>query len=297
MDRGPAIVRPHGGAKGSAGARHRVSGRAHRHQCGAGRGAAQDRCAARARHCPAHRAVHGELPEELGHRVPAVACGIRPRQGFFDGVRALPQGRVSPRRQQAMACGAALGTRAARALQGHRRQVPALSLRALDSGAMARVPRVLRVRPHARLAARAAGSRCRCVRAPRGVRGARLPADAAADAPRLRKFHAGPGRMGLPAAGGLVALADAGSAAGNRRQLLRRPDRHARSAPAGKAVDGRAHPVPRHRAHLQPRGRADALASRAGRGGGEARRGSRRRRGRRALRRKPRYGWSPASPR
>ena len=46
-------------------------------------------------------------------------------------------------------------------LQGYRRQVPAVPLQPLDAGAVARVPRALRVRADARLAARAAGVRRR----------------------------------------------------------------------------------------------------------------------------------------
>ena len=63
--------------------------------------------------------------------------------------------------QQALARGPALGAGAPRALQGPRRQVPAVPLQPLDSGAMARIPRALRVRAHARLAARAARARRR----------------------------------------------------------------------------------------------------------------------------------------
>ena len=50
--------------------------------------------------------------------------------------------------------------------KGHRRQVPAVPLRPLDSRAMAGIPRALRVRADARLAARAARLRGRDVLAP-----------------------------------------------------------------------------------------------------------------------------------
>ena len=142
------------------------------------------------------------------------------------------QGRVPQRREQALARGAAVGPGAACALQGPRREVPAVPLRALDTGAVARVPRALRVRADARLAARAAGVRGRRVLPSRRLRRARLPADTAADAPRFRQLHARPGRVGRAPARGLVAFADAGAAAGHRRQFLRRPHRQSRACAA-----------------------------------------------------------------
>ena len=100
----------------------------------------------------------------------------------------------------------------------------------------------------------------------RRLRRARLPADAAADAPRLRQLHARPGRVGRAPARGLVAVADAGAAAGRpARNFYVDLTGNRGPAPPGQAVGGRADPVPRRRPDLQPRRRADALAARAGR--------------------------------
>ena len=211
------------------------------------------------------RAVHDELPEEHGGRVAAVARGVRPRQGVHRGLPARAEGGLSARRQQALARDAAVGAGAARALQGPRRQVPAVPLQPLDSRAVARVPRALRVRADARLAARAARVRRRRVRAAGRLRRAGVPEDAAADAPRLGQLHARPGRVGGAAARGLGADADAGAAAGQRRRFLRRPDRPQGLRRRDKPSAGGRDAVPRRRPGLRAHRRAHALAARAGR--------------------------------
>ena len=183
--------------------------------------------------------------------------------------------RVSERRQQALARGAAVDPGAARVLQEPRRQVPAVPLRPLDPGAVARAARALRIRADAGMAARAAGLRRGHVRAARGLRRARIPEDAAADAARFRQLHAGPGRVGGAPARGLVAVADAGAAAGRAGGVLRRSHRHPGPAAPGPRVRRRPRAVPRRRPRLRAGGRADALAARARRGRAEEGRAAR----------------------
>ena len=82
--------------------------------------------------------------------------------------------------------------------------------------------------------------RRRILQAGRLVR-AGIPEDAAADAPRLRQFHAGPGRVGVAAARGLDAHAGADAAAVGGRAVLRRPGRQrglAPPRPAAQPADG-----------------------------------------------------------
>ncbi len=261
-------VDPEGGAR----ARRGVPRRAQRRRPRPGRGAAQDRCAARADRRAAHAAIHGQLPEEHRGRVAPVALGVRPGQGVHGRLQRGAEGGLPPRRQQALARRVAVGTGAARVLQGHRRQVPALPLRALDSCAMAGIPRALRVRADARLAARAAGAGRGRVLPPRRVRRAGILEDAPADASRLRKLHAGSGRMGGEATRRLVALPVAYAAARQRRGLLRRSHRHAGTAAPGPAARGWTRAVSRRDACLWAHRRADALAPGAGRRSAEARR-------------------------
>ena len=158
-----------------------------------------------------------------------------------------------------------MGARAARALQGHRRKIPAVPLRALDPRAMAGIPRALRVRADARLAARAARLRGRDVLAPGRVSRGRIPEDAAPDAPRLGQLHARSGRVGCEAARGLGAVAHAGAAARRRRDLPRRPYRNAGAPAPRPAAQRRSHPVPRRESRLHADRRAHALAPRTGR--------------------------------
>ena len=137
-------------------------GVAPRRRARAGRGAPSHRRPRRADHRAADAAVHAELPEEHEHRVAAVAlaCSISSRRSSPRTAMALKAG--YPRaRQQALARDPAVGHRSPRALPRARRQVPAVPLQPLDSRAVARVPRALRVRAHARLAARAARVRRR----------------------------------------------------------------------------------------------------------------------------------------
>ena len=110
---------------------------------------------AQARACPrpACAAVRNELPEEHRRGDAAVARRLRSGQGVHRGVRRRAARGVSARRAQALA--ALLPWILVRLVhyRGHRRQIPALPLRHLDSRAMARISRALRIR-----ARRAAGS-------------------------------------------------------------------------------------------------------------------------------------------
>ena len=146
--------------------------------------------------------------------------------------------------------------------RGHRRQIPAVPLRHVDSRAMARVPRALRIRARTRLAAERARVRRRHVLAAGRVRRAGIPEDAAAHASRFGQFHARSGRMGRAAAGWLGGVADAGAAPGFRGELLRRSDGVARVAPPGQGALGRPRAVARRRPDLHADRRAHALAAR-----------------------------------
>ena len=182
---------PEEGARGGRPLRRRPP----RRRPGPGRGAAAHRCPSRIGARGADGRLHGELPDQHRRRGAAVAPGHRPRQGVHRGVPGGAAGRLPARRRQALARRPALGAGPARLLQGARRQVPAVPLQPLDPGAMARIPRALRVRADARLAARAAGVRGGQVLAAGRVPRAGVPEDAAADAARLGQLHRRPGRV------------------------------------------------------------------------------------------------------
>ena len=99
-------------------------------------------------------------------------------KAFIGGLPDRAQGRLSACRPQALARDPAVGDRAPRALPRARRQVPSLPLQPLDSRAVARIPRAVRIRADARLAARAARLRRRRVCQARRVVRAGIPEDA-----------------------------------------------------------------------------------------------------------------------
>ena len=84
------------------------------------------------------------------------------------------------------------------------------------------------------------------------------------DAARFGQLHAGPGRMGLPPARGLGAIAGAHSTARQRRRVLRRPDWNAGAAPPGRQAYRRSRHVSRRVTGVLADRRADALAPREG---------------------------------
>ena len=159
----------------------------------------------------AHAAIHGELPELERRRDAAVARRVRSGQGVH---RRLPGGaarRATPRgEQKRWKSGPAAGAGAARALQGHSTASSGCSATATGfprSGANSTSSTNSRG-----CAAGSASSSCY------GAGSFAQPGvsleqeyirDAAADAPRQRQLHAGPGRMGGALARGLDAVADA----------------------------------------------------------------------------------------
>ncbi len=118
-------------------------------------------------------------------------------KAFTAAYQAALKTRLRRRRGQAVESGAAGRAGSARPLQGARRQVPAVSLRALDTRAMARIPRALRIRAAcAAGSASSVGCGAGAFRAPGHDAGAGIRRDAAADAARQRQLHARPGRVG-----------------------------------------------------------------------------------------------------
>src|SRR5262249_54019114 len=150
------------------------------------------------------------------------------------------------------------------ALQGDRRQVPPVPLRALDTGSMARAARALRVRAHARLATRAARARSRELQRARSVARARIHPRAASHAPRQRQLHARSGGVGRALSRGMDAVSGADAAARNGFELLRRSLGDPGLEAPGSAAARRAADVPGRDTGLYARGGEDALAAGAG---------------------------------
>ena len=217
------------------------------------------RRAVRARHQRPDRAVHGELSALQQRRDTPLARGVRSGQGVHRGVRSHGQERVRRPRGQAVEDRPAQGSVAACPLQGARRQVPAVSLRALDTRAMAGSPRAVRIRTHARLASR---SQRHGVPSAQQDAGAGICRYAAADAIGQRQFHARPGRVGGARARRLGRHGDPGSAAWHQRKFSGRPVGYARTSTRRPAARRRPRSLPRCVAGVRQNRRAHARACR-----------------------------------
>ena len=266
MDRVAAGDRRAGDPEGGARARRRVSRGAPRRRARAGRGAAAIDARLEPVIAQLTQQYTDELPEEHERRVAAVARGVRSGQGVHRGVSARRSRRAI--RAPTTSAGAAVlpwvlvrlahykGIDGKFRLFRYGHWIPAQWREFHELYEFARMRGWQREQ---------LGLRRRHVFAAGRLRRAGVPEDAAADAARFRQLHARPGRMGREAARGLGAVADAGAAAGRRRDVSSSISPARRDCAATIARIPAAACCSSTRAPLLAHRRADALAARAGR--------------------------------